>query len=136
MGKIFTKIHEKFIFTDNYNVHKYCILIYGRNRILIRNIFCSRYSIYWKLFTVMGIPYLMELACFLYARELRKSLWYLSDIVRCIQGLFVFILFVLKDEVINLLYQKFCPSPVPTISWIIAPMDGYKGGFQDKIVQK
>ena len=58
----------------------------------------NRMWLYIRLFMFTGITWIMDFVSFLTGRE-NLSLFYASDLLNCLQGLFVFILFVCKENV-------------------------------------
>ncbi|XP_066583921.1 G-protein coupled receptor Mth2-like isoform X2 [Prorops nasuta] len=64
-----------------------------------------------KLFIVMGISWIMEVISFFlnkYAKDLewRNEYFYVTDVMNCLQGLLIFILFVVKSRVYSSLRRR------------------------------
>uniref|UniRef100_A0A4Y0BIR4 G-protein coupled receptors family 2 profile 2 domain-containing protein n=1 Tax=Anopheles funestus TaxID=62324 RepID=A0A4Y0BIR4_ANOFN len=64
-----------------------------------------RFSLYLRLFIIMGVTWTMEIITFLVG----ESTWliYLVDICNCFTGIFIFLLFVWKQKVKQLLLKRF-----------------------------
>lgn len=64
-----------------------------------------------KLFVVMGMSWICEVVSFFLVRYLEYKhwhhvLWYTSDVFNCLQGVLIFILFVLKNRVYQALRRR------------------------------
>ncbi|XP_014212232.1 G-protein coupled receptor Mth2 [Copidosoma floridanum] len=72
---------------------------------------CLRFNLYLKLFIVMGINWSMEIISWLYADNVLKYLWYVTDLTNTLQGVIIFLIFVWKDKIKRLLLRRFrCKS--------------------------
>lgn len=67
-----------------------------------------RFRACWILVTIATLCWLMEVLSF--ALNSQSGLIVAMDIVECLQGLFVFIIFVLHNPVKEKLTSKLCPS--------------------------
>ncbi|XP_073956094.1 G-protein coupled receptor Mth2-like isoform X2 [Choristoneura fumiferana] len=65
----------------------------------------SRFGIYLKLSSVMGIGWILEVVSALWNSDSR--VWYITDFYNTLIGLFIFIIFVCKRNVLNLLCKRF-----------------------------
>ncbi|XP_061496511.1 uncharacterized protein LOC1276880 [Anopheles gambiae] len=65
----------------------------------------NRYSLYLRLFIIMGVTWTVEFVTWL----VREPSWliYLVDICNCLTGIFIFVLFVWKQKVKQLLLKRF-----------------------------
>uniref|UniRef100_A0A182MPY5 G-protein coupled receptors family 2 profile 2 domain-containing protein n=1 Tax=Anopheles culicifacies TaxID=139723 RepID=A0A182MPY5_9DIPT len=65
----------------------------------------NRYSLYLRLFIIMGVTWTVEIITFLVG----ESTWliYLVDICNCLTGISIFVLFVWKQKVKQLLLKRF-----------------------------
>lgn len=68
-------------------------------------IFVLRFVLFLRLFLVMGIVWSMEAVSYFVASA--SPYFMLTDILNTLQGLFIFILFVLNRRVLNLVKQRF-----------------------------
>ncbi|KYN05227.1 G-protein coupled receptor Mth2 [Cyphomyrmex costatus] len=71
----------------------------------------KRFIINIKLFVVMGMSWICEVVSFLLEKYLNYEHWhhvlfYTSDVFNCLQGLLIFILFVLKSRVYQALHRR------------------------------
>lgn len=57
-----------------------------------------------KLFSVMGISWLLEIISTLYNQD--SMWWYISDVFNCLQGVLVFFVFVFKRKVLVAFQKK------------------------------
>ncbi|XP_032664930.1 uncharacterized protein LOC116841284 isoform X2 [Odontomachus brunneus] len=64
------------------------------------------FLLYLKLFIVMGINWSMEILSWLFDSK-PPVVWYVTDLINSLQGLFIFIIFVWKDNIRNLLLKRF-----------------------------
>lgn len=80
-----------------------------------------------KLFSVMGISWLLEILATVYKQN--SYWWYFSDVFNCLQGVLVFFVFVFKRKVLvafqkklgkkyhfiygNIVYDRFILWPYP-----------------------
>lgn len=83
---------------------------YGRHfdrRFLIDIYFLFGYSftLYLRLFIVMGVTWSMEGVSFLISPE--SNFFLLTDICNTIQGVLIFVLFVMKRRVLRLIKKRF-----------------------------
>ncbi|KAK6625721.1 hypothetical protein RUM43_006020 [Polyplax serrata] len=67
----------------------------------------QRYNLYLKLFLVMGINWVMEIISWIF--EGPKGLWYITDSMNSLQGLFIFLIFVWNRKIKKVIQTKFCP---------------------------
>lgn len=65
-----------------------------------------RFSLYLKLFIVMGISWSMEIISWLF-NNTPRFIWYLTDLTNTLQGVLIFLIFVWKDKIRRLLLKKF-----------------------------
>uniref|UniRef100_A0A0K8S4J2 G-protein coupled receptors family 2 profile 2 domain-containing protein n=1 Tax=Lygus hesperus TaxID=30085 RepID=A0A0K8S4J2_LYGHE len=68
----------------------------------------ERFNLYLKLFLVMGINWLSEVVSFTFHKDVPRYLWYLTDITNTLQGVFIFLIFVWKRRVRQLIWDKLC----------------------------
>jgi hypothetical protein len=61
--------------------------------------------VYCKIVFVMGIPWLFEILSSLFPDP--RELWIVTDVINSLQGLFIFIIFVLNRKVLMGLGAKF-----------------------------
>lgn len=66
--------------------------------------------LYLKLFIVMGVNWLAEIISWASGSDGSEFLWYVTDIGNSLQGVLIFLIFVCKKRVLNLLNKKFCPQ--------------------------
>ncbi|RLU16797.1 hypothetical protein DMN91_010865 [Ooceraea biroi] len=64
------------------------------------------FSLYLKLFIVMGINWSMEIVSWLF-KSAPQYVWYLTDLTNTLQGLIIFIIFVWKEKIKRLLLKRF-----------------------------
>uniref|UniRef100_A0A182PLA5 G-protein coupled receptors family 2 profile 2 domain-containing protein n=1 Tax=Anopheles epiroticus TaxID=199890 RepID=A0A182PLA5_9DIPT len=64
----------------------------------------NRYSLYLRLFVIMGVTWTVEIITFWVGE--RSWLIYLVDICNCLTGIFIFVLFVWKQKVKQLLLKS------------------------------
>ncbi|XP_067203245.1 probable G-protein coupled receptor Mth-like 3 isoform X2 [Linepithema humile] len=64
------------------------------------------FSLYLKLFIVMGINWSMEIVSWL-IKSAPQYVWYLTDLTNTLQGLIIFIIFVWKEKIKRLLLKRF-----------------------------
>lgn len=88
----------------SYMTNFLCInLIIRKRTFLIHPLLCCRrFVMNIKLFIVMGISWICEVVSFFLKRynlEWQDTIFYFSDVFNCLQGLLIFILFVLKSRV-------------------------------------
>lgn len=72
----------------------------------------SKFILNVKLFVVMGVTWLMEILSFFFNNYASDFKWkteffYASDVVNCLQGFLIFVLFVLKKKVFYALRRRF-----------------------------
>ncbi|KAL4142489.1 hypothetical protein QTP88_004935 [Uroleucon formosanum] len=70
----------------------------------------QRFMLYLKLFIVMGVNWLAEIISWASGSNGSELLWYVTDIGNSLQGVLIFLIFVCKKRVLNLLNKKFCPG--------------------------
>lgn len=75
----------------------------------IRNILYFRFMLYLKLFIVMGVNWLAEIISWASGSDGSELVWYVTDIGNSLQGVLIFLIFVCKKRVLNLLNKKLCP---------------------------
>ncbi|XP_065215072.1 G-protein coupled receptor Mth2-like [Planococcus citri] len=68
----------------------------------------KRFHVYLKLFSMMGISWLMEILSYFYQDE--SIIWDVIDVCNMLQGTFIFFIFVCKRRVIILLNKKIYPK--------------------------
>lgn len=76
--------------------------------------FFHRFYLYLRLFIVMGVTWVMESISFVFKGLL---IFYLTDILNCLQGLIIFFLFLWKPKVKALIIKRFVIKN--TFDWII-----------------
>jgi len=64
----------------------------------------DRFFLYLRLFIVMGVTWSMESVSFIFENEF---VFYVSDILNCLQGFIIFILFVWKPKVKKLIVRRY-----------------------------
>ncbi|CAB0016804.1 unnamed protein product [Nesidiocoris tenuis] len=74
------------------------------------------FNLYLKLFIVMGINWLSEVVSFTFNTDVPRYLWYLTDITNTLQGVFIFLIFVWKQRVRQLIWDKLCKGKRGTAS--------------------
>lgn len=67
--------------------------------------YCSSFTLYLRLFIVMGVTWSMEVISFFISKDAEYFL--LTDICNTIQGVLIFFLFVLKRRVLRLIKKRF-----------------------------
>lgn len=67
--------------------------------------FTFRFLLYLRLFIVMGILWTMEVISFLISPE--HPIFYFTDFLNTLHGVFIFILFILKRRVLILIKERF-----------------------------
>lgn len=65
--------------------------------------------LYLKLFIVMGVNWSAEIISFAFDFT-PEYIWYVTDIGNTLQGVLIFLIFVCKKRVLQLLNKKFCPQ--------------------------
>ncbi|XP_022161437.1 G-protein coupled receptor Mth2-like isoform X2 [Myzus persicae] len=69
----------------------------------------QRFMLYLKLFIVMGVNWLAEIISWASGSNGSELVWYVTDIGNSLQGVLIFLIFVCKKRVLNLLNKKLCP---------------------------
>lgn len=70
--------------------------------------FAHRFNMYLKLFIVMGISWIMELIAWSIDIDLvPEVIWYPSYIINALQGVIIFIIFVCRKKIKQLLLKRF-----------------------------
>ncbi|XP_060865535.1 G-protein coupled receptor Mth2-like isoform X2 [Metopolophium dirhodum] len=69
----------------------------------------QRFMLYLKLFIVMGVNWLAEIISWASGSNGFEKYWYVTDIGNSLQGVLIFLIFVCKKRVLNLLNKKLCP---------------------------
>ncbi|XP_018400551.1 PREDICTED: G-protein coupled receptor Mth2-like [Cyphomyrmex costatus] len=68
----------------------------------------QRFNMYLKLFIVMGISWVLEIIAWLTGSEIVPIwLWYPADMINSLQGLIIFIIFVCRKKVKQMLLKRF-----------------------------
>lgn len=67
--------------------------------------FFLSFTLYLRLFIVMGVSWSMEIVSFLISAQ--SNVFLLTDICNTIQGVLIFVLFVLKRRVLRLIKKRF-----------------------------
>ncbi|XP_011646698.1 G-protein coupled receptor Mth2-like [Pogonomyrmex barbatus] len=69
----------------------------------------QRFSMYLKLFIVMGISWVMEIISWSIDAEIVWSaiIWYPTDTINALQGLIIFIIFVCRKKIMRQLLKRF-----------------------------
>lgn len=80
----------------------YRIYIY---KFVVRRITCYSYSLFLRLFIIMGVAWLTEPISWAFAPD--SNYFMVTDVINQSQGFLIFILFVLKPEVIRRIKQRF-----------------------------
>ena len=63
---------------------------------------------YLKLFIVMGITWVLEILAWVIGTNiLPKYIWYLADIINALQGLIIFVVFVCRRKIKEMLLKQF-----------------------------
>ncbi|XP_026815187.1 G-protein coupled receptor Mth2-like [Rhopalosiphum maidis] len=70
----------------------------------------QRFMLYLKLFIVMGVNWLAEIISWATGSDGSEFVWYVTDIGNSLQGVLIFLIFVCKKRVLNLLSKKLCPQ--------------------------
>lgn len=71
------------------------------------NMYFSRFSVYLKLFLTMGLLWTMESISWIFEKESEKNYFFIfTDILNCLQGVFIFIIFVCKRKVLNMTKER------------------------------
>ncbi|XP_060842363.1 G-protein coupled receptor Mth2-like isoform X2 [Rhopalosiphum padi] len=70
----------------------------------------QRFMLYLKLFIVMGVNWLAEIISWATDSDGSEYVWYVTDIGNSLQGVLIFLIFVCKKRVLNLLNKKLCPQ--------------------------
>jgi len=86
----------------------YKILFYKR---IVSIILSGRFIMNVKLFLIMGMSWIWEMVLFFLTIHLPDEDWlhvflYITDIFNCLQGVLIFILFVLKNRVYQALRER------------------------------
>lgn len=71
---------------------------------------CFRFTLYFKLFIVMGLNWLAEVFSWMFEDYLPSYVWFILDLGNALQGVFIFIIFVCKKRVLKLVIKKCCPA--------------------------
>jgi hypothetical protein len=58
-----------------------------------------------KLIIVMGVPWLFEILSTIFPEP--KEMWVFTDLINSLQGLFIFIIFVLNRKMISAIKVRF-----------------------------
>ena len=67
---------------------------------------CARFRVIFSMFTLMGISWVMEIVSFVASEVTSEWIWIPTDIINLLTGFFVFVIFVCKRNVWNLLKKK------------------------------
>ncbi|XP_026815188.1 G-protein coupled receptor Mth2-like [Rhopalosiphum maidis] len=70
----------------------------------------QRFMLYLKLFIVMGVNWLAEIISWATSSGGLDAVWYVVNIGNCLQGVLIFLIFVCKKRILNLLNKKLCPQ--------------------------
>ncbi|XP_055702005.1 G-protein coupled receptor Mth2-like isoform X3 [Phlebotomus papatasi] len=65
----------------------------------------DRFSLYLRLFIVMGVTWIMEAIS--WAVDPKSWVFYVSDVCNCLQGFFIFMLFVWKPKIKQLIIKRY-----------------------------
>uniref|UniRef100_A0A1L8DK28 Putative g protein-coupled receptor n=1 Tax=Nyssomyia neivai TaxID=330878 RepID=A0A1L8DK28_9DIPT len=65
----------------------------------------DRFSLYLRLFIVMGVTWTMEVISWLV--DPKSWIFYISDVCNCLQGFFIFMLFVWKPKIKQLIIKRY-----------------------------
>ncbi|XP_053686623.1 G-protein coupled receptor Mth2-like [Sabethes cyaneus] len=65
----------------------------------------DRFCLYLRLFIMMGITWSLEVISWVVDNE--AWIFYISDVCNCIQGFLIFMLFVRKQQVMQVIYKKY-----------------------------
>lgn len=63
------------------------------------------FILYFRLFIVAGIAWIMEIVWFVV--PFNSTIYFLADLFNSLQGVFIFVLFVLKPRVLRLIKKRF-----------------------------
>ena len=67
---------------------------------------CFRFRVIFSVFTLMGISWMMEIISFAAGKVTSNWIWVPTDIINILTGFFIFVIFVCKRNVWNLLKKK------------------------------
>ena len=68
---------------------------------------CYRFCRYLKLFIGLGLIWSLEIVGGLLSPDsINETAWYFADVLNILQGVYIFIIFVCKKDVINVIFQK------------------------------
>ncbi|KAG5341359.1 MTH2 protein, partial [Acromyrmex heyeri] len=68
----------------------------------------QRFSMYLKLFIVMGITWVLEILSWVIGTNiLPEYIWYLTDMINALQGLIIFVVFVCRRKIKEMLLKQF-----------------------------
>ncbi|XP_059472270.1 G-protein coupled receptor Mth2-like [Neocloeon triangulifer] len=63
-----------------------------------------KWMLYLKLFIVMGITWIFEVASF--AEGSKSWFWYITDVLNCLQGLFFFLILICRQRVLRIICAR------------------------------
>lgn len=72
-----------------------------------------RFALYLKLFCLMGLTWVFEILSWAIHGSV-DTLWYITDAINALRGVFIFIIFCCKKKVYTLLKAKFCKHKINT----------------------
>lgn len=72
--------------------------------------FSARFSLYFRLFIIMGATWIIEILswAFLRQNDLISAILHVSDVLNCVQGILIFIMFVWTEKVKKMIARKLC----------------------------
>lgn len=86
----------------------YIQFIYSNKNTIKTIYFVYRFYMYLKLFIIMGITWIMELISWLINVDIVPAIvWYPTYIVNALQGVIIFIIFVCRRKIKQLLLKRF-----------------------------
>uniref|UniRef100_A0A7G3B7S4 Uncharacterized protein n=1 Tax=Lutzomyia longipalpis TaxID=7200 RepID=A0A7G3B7S4_LUTLO len=65
----------------------------------------DRFGLYLRLFIVMGVTWTMEVISWLI--DPKSWIFYITDVCNCLQGFFIFMLFVWKPKIKKLIIKRY-----------------------------
>lgn len=126
-----------FIFFTNIFMYPYVFILFNIlfHEKVVSISFSDRFVMNVKLFVVMGMSWICEVVSFFLRKYLDHVHWnqvffYTSDVFNCLQGLLIFILFVLKTRVYQALRKRLRldtkKKPTPTCNATTTLHDPYR----------
>lgn len=97
--------HDKDKWVYNMNPTKTSFWLLHDNNMRFSSSLCHSFILFLRLFIVMGVTWSMEAISFLISRT--SNVFLLTDTCNTIQGVLIFVLFVLKRRVLRLIKKRF-----------------------------